>query len=114
MELIFRVFLIILSGVSESTRINTLAIQKAGIQTALYYCKIDPYNNGTLHYQKMDASKIDNPFSINLIHINYDSMYDFFNSMPPTYFQNKYNIGFWAWEFLNPPVNTLKCLSNPG
>ena len=100
-----------INGLSESTRINTTALQKAGVKTYIQNCNFDSKNKGIVKDQTDDGFVLFNSNEINLIHFNYNVISHFFDSIPPSYLENKYNIGFWAWEFLNPPDNTLKCLS---
>jgi hypothetical protein len=45
----------------------------------------------------------DNPYSVNLIHLNADTLPQFVESRPKGYFEGRYNIGFWAWETSNFP-----------
>ncbi|MCZ0904929.1 glycosyl transferase family 2, partial [Microcoleus sp. HI-ES] len=40
----------------------------------------------------------DNPHPVNLIQVNADQVPAFIKHTGSTYFENKYNIGFWAWE----------------
>jgi glycosyltransferase involved in cell wall biosynthesis/2-polyprenyl-3-methyl-5-hydroxy-6-metoxy-1,4-benzoquinol methylase len=41
----------------------------------------------------------ENPYGVNLIHLNADTLKDLVDYVKPReYFQNHYNIGYWAWE----------------
>jgi glycosyltransferase involved in cell wall biosynthesis len=45
----------------------------------------------------------DNPFPINLIHVNADEISRFREERGPEYFAERLNIGFWAWELASFP-----------
>ncbi|MBW8524713.1 glycosyltransferase family 4 protein [Chryseobacterium chendengshani] len=39
-----------------------------------------------------------NDYPVNIVHVNMDTIYSFFNEKSSAFFENKYNIGYWAWE----------------
>ena len=45
----------------------------------------------------------DNPFNVNLFHINADQMRLAWDSLGPAFFRDHYNIGYWEWELSNFP-----------
>lgn len=45
----------------------------------------------------------ENPYPVNLIQVNFDNLSKFFCEKGNSYFENKYNIGFWAWELETLP-----------
>lgn len=45
----------------------------------------------------------ENPYPVNLIQINFDNLSRFFSEKGNSYFEDKYNIGFWAWELETLP-----------
>ena len=45
----------------------------------------------------------ENPYNINLVQINIDRLHSVMQETDKSYFQNKYNIAFWAWELENFP-----------
>ncbi|RZJ48746.1 MAG: glycosyltransferase family 1 protein [Flavobacterium sp.] len=53
----------------------------------------------------------ENPYNINLVQINPDKLNEVFATVSTKYFQNKYNIAFWAWELENFPDESKSFLS---
>lgn len=89
-------------GLGEGARSTIRALEAAEIEFVLNNCDF----NGI--HRKLDLSyknfSEENPFSINLIHVNGDRIRDFINSSGDNYFKEKYNIGFWAWELPDFPA----------
>lgn len=84
-------------GVGEAARGNAAALEASGI----------PF--GILNYEKGNPSRMDNlrwqhreiqrpQHGINLIHINADHTPGVMKDLGPQWFDQHYNIGFWAWE----------------
>jgi len=91
------------SGLGEAARANIRAIEKAGIPYALNNLK-------SLSRQAEDryGDFVDeNPHGINIIQVNADQVSAFYNDKGPSYFKNKYNIGFWYWELSKFPDEWL-------
>jgi glycosyltransferase involved in cell wall biosynthesis len=70
------------------------------------FCVVD-FNFGIVASQR-DARyeklvRTDNPFQINLFHINADQMLLVREKLGLEFFRNHYNIGCWAWELSNFP-----------
>ncbi|HBW56571.1 MAG TPA: glycosyl transferase family 2, partial [Oscillatoriales bacterium UBA8482] len=62
---------------------------------------IDVAWHRNLDHTYIDYFTDDNPYPINLIHINPDpGLYEWIGT---DYFKGKYNIGYWAWELLQFP-----------
>lgn len=83
------------NGMGEAVRSTILSTNKAGIPYIL--------NN----FNKTQARQFDktfsnfikqNPWPINCIQINADGIELFYNHFGPSYFKEKYNIGYWLWE----------------
>lgn len=49
----------------------------------------------------------DNPYPINLVHVNVDTLNYFFQLKGPSYFEGRYNIGIWYWELSKFPSRWL-------
>lgn len=49
----------------------------------------------------------DNPYAINLIHVNVDQLNYFFQSKRLSYFEGRYNVGIWYWELSKFPHQWL-------
>jgi glycosyltransferase involved in cell wall biosynthesis len=84
-------------GVGEAARGNAAALEASGV----------PF--GILNYEKGNPSRMDNlrwqhreiqhpQYGINLIHINADHTPGVMKDLGPLWFDQHYNIGFWAWE----------------
>jgi len=84
-------------GVGEAARGNAAALEASGV----------PF--GILNYEKGNPSRMDNlrwqhreiqrpQYGINLIHINADHTPGVMKDLGPQWFDQHYNIGFWAWE----------------
>ena len=84
-------------GVGEAARGNAAALEASGV----------PF--GILNYEKGNPSRMDNlrwqhreiqrpQYGINLIHINADHTPGVIKDLGPQWFDQHYNIGFWAWE----------------
>ncbi|MEG4065913.1 glycosyltransferase [Microcoleus sp. Pol11C2] len=82
-------------GIGEGVRANIRAAEAAGIPFALNNFTRSPHRKKDTTYQKFSQ---DNPYPVNLIQVNADEVATFIKHTGSTYFENKYNIGFWAWE----------------
>lgn len=84
-------------GMGQAIRSTIRAMEQAKIPFAIRDLKVGWHRN--LDDSYTDWSD-DNPYPINLIHINPSQLLDGIES---DYFINKYNIGFWAWELPECP-----------
>ncbi|MEG4115218.1 MULTISPECIES: glycosyltransferase [unclassified Microcoleus] len=82
-------------GIGEGVRANIRAAEAAGIPFALNNFTRSPHRKKDTTYQNFSP---DNPYPVNLIQVNADEVATFIKHTGSTYFKNKYNIGFWAWE----------------
>ncbi|WP_054467253.1 glycosyltransferase [Planktothricoides sp. SR001] len=83
-------------GVGEAARANIRSIEAADIPFSITNLTPDFQRNLDLEYQKFSQ---ENPYPINLLHINADSVSGFAQSdFGRKYLQNRYNIGVWYWE----------------
>lgn len=84
------------SGVGEAARGSVAALNSLGVKTAL----ID-FHVGTIS-RKQDATLkgfgSENPYPVNLVHVNADEVNNFVAHVGDDYFKEKYNIGVWMWE----------------
>jgi glycosyltransferase involved in cell wall biosynthesis/tetratricopeptide (TPR) repeat protein len=87
-------------GVGEAGRASVRALQAAAIP----YVLNNFVDSGSLN---ADSSFIDfeedNPFSVNLIHVNADQVPVFASRKGVAYFRGRYNIGCWFWELSDFP-----------
>ena len=98
------------SGLGEGVRSTLRALEAAKIPFVLNNCDFNR------EHRKLDSSYADfsyeNPFPVNLVQINGDRMSQFVETFGATYFKNKYNIGYWAWEVLDFPSEWLSALNH--
>ena len=87
-------------GVGEAGRASVRALQAAGIP----YVLNNFVDSGSLNADSsfIDFSE-DNPFSVNLIHVNADQVPIFASKKGEIYFSGCYNIGRWFWELSDFP-----------
>ncbi|TAF53248.1 MAG: glycosyltransferase, partial [Oscillatoriales cyanobacterium] len=71
------------------------AAEAAGIPLAINNFTRSPHRKKDTTYQNFSP---DNPHPVNLIQVNADEVETFIKDRGSSYFDNKYNIGFWAWE----------------
>ncbi|MEG4283381.1 glycosyltransferase [Microcoleus sp. A006_D1] len=82
-------------GIGEGVRANIRAVEAAGIPFVINNFTRSPHRKQDTTYQNFSP---DNPHPINLIQVNADEVATFIKHTGASYFENKYNIGFWAWE----------------
>jgi glycosyltransferase involved in cell wall biosynthesis len=83
------------TGVGEAVRSSVRALKAASIPYAINNF-VDP-NAANLDTQ-IQAFDQDNPHSVNLIHLNFDTVPAFVMAKGDRYFSGRYNIGCWFWE----------------
>ncbi len=82
-------------GIGEGVRANIRAAEAANIPFVINNFTRSPHRKQDTTYQNFSQ---DNPHPVNLIQVNADEIATFIKHTGSTYFENKYNIGFWAWE----------------
>lgn len=92
-----------ISGLGESVRLNTLALQSVGVETSLI--NYIPWLKSDSDKKDTQFTKFENatPHAINLININYNMFSEFMETIPADFLKGKYNIAQWAWEMQDPP-----------
>jgi len=89
-------------GLGTAVRANINAIKSTNIPFVINdFNLIMPETTGEIKFDQTISKE--NPFDINLIQINPDNLTNTLKTVNPEYFQNKYNIAFWAWELENFP-----------
>lgn len=87
------------NGVGEAVRANIRAIQALSVPFAL--------NNLETPVRHQDrtfgAFSSNNPYPINIVHVNADQLPRFIMEKGVAYFRGKYNIGVWVWELPELP-----------
>ncbi|GAB4282493.1 MAG: hypothetical protein Fur0025_11730 [Oscillatoriaceae cyanobacterium] len=82
-------------GLGEAVRANIRSLEAAGIPFVINNFNRSPHRKQDKTY---DNFSDDNPYPINLIQVNADQIQAFARDVGKSYFEGKYNIGFWAWE----------------
>ncbi|MBD1830176.1 glycosyltransferase [Microcoleus vaginatus GB1-A2] len=82
-------------GIGEGVRANIRATEAANIPFVINNFTRSPHRKQDTTYQNFSQ---DNPHPVNLIQVNADEVATFIKHTGSSYFENKYNIGFWAWE----------------
>ncbi len=82
-------------GIGEGVRANIRAVEAADIPFTINNFTRSPHRKRDTTYQNFSQ---DNPHPVNLIQVNADEVATFIKHTGSSYFENKYNIGFWAWE----------------
>jgi predicted O-linked N-acetylglucosamine transferase (SPINDLY family)/glycosyltransferase involved in cell wall biosynthesis len=82
-------------GIGEGVRANIRAASAAGIPFNINNFTRSPHRHQDTSYQNFSR---DNPYPVNLIQVNADEVKTFLKYAGASYFENRYSIGFWAWE----------------
>ena len=84
-------------GVGEAARGNAAALEASAIPFGIVnYEKGNPSRMDNLRWQHREIQRPQ--YGINLIHINADHTPGVMKDLGPQWFDQHYNIGFWAWE----------------
>ena len=87
-------------GVGEAGRAAVRALEAASIPFALN----DIVDAGSINADEVSIKfSEDNPYSVNLVHINADQIPNFASQKGNSYFTGRYNIGCWFWELSQFP-----------
>jgi glycosyltransferase involved in cell wall biosynthesis len=87
------------SGIGEAVRADIRAIEKAGIPYVLY----NVVSNSSEAEDSYKDFTADNPYRINLIHLNADSLPTLWHIRGKEFLHRRYNIGYWFWELSEFP-----------
>ncbi|MEP6515483.1 glycosyltransferase [Microcoleus vaginatus] len=82
-------------GIGEGVRANIRAAEATNIPFVINNFTRSPHRKKDTTYQNFSE---DNPYPVNLIQVNADEVATFIKHIGSSYFDKKYNIGFWAWE----------------
>jgi len=93
-------------GLGEAARADIRCLESEGIPYA-------PINYEVAHHSNRDTTvkglTDKNPYRVNLVHMNMDIVMDLVRERGPAFFEGKYNIAFWVWEFPSFPERFLEC-----
>jgi len=90
-------------GLGEGVRSNIRAIKTTDVPYVINDFNITISKHVMDDTQNALAVSEENPYNINLVQINIDRLHSVMQETDKSYFQNKYNIAFWAWELENFP-----------
>lgn len=90
-------------GIAEATRLNAVAMEKAGI-------KVNRINYSSDTIEKIDNETQAGSF-INIFHINSNVTHEFFSKNQNIQLAGHYNIVYWAWEFPEVSDKTVEFLN---
>lgn len=87
-------------GVAESAKQLSYALRAAGIPFVVN----DIASGHSERDLRLKSYMSDNnPYPVNIIHVNPPEVQSFFASRPLHYFENKINVGVWYWELQSAP-----------
>jgi SAM-dependent methyltransferase/glycosyltransferase involved in cell wall biosynthesis len=87
-------------GVGEAGRAAARALEAASIPYALN----DVVDSGSINSDSVSVEFTEeNPYSVNLIHVNADQVPNFASEKGAAYFAGRYTIGCWFWELSQFP-----------
>jgi glycosyltransferase involved in cell wall biosynthesis len=90
-------------GVGEAGRAAVRALQASAVPYVLNNVIDSGSVNSDSDSDLSGLSSSDNPYSINLIHVNADQIPNFTADRGVSYFSGHYNIGCWFWELSQFP-----------
>lgn len=89
-------------GMGEHVRMSAAALAAVGGTHGVLN-----YNVGISHSQRSGTqvqNYIDtNKYKVNIFHVNADQIWSLYYHLGLTFFENRYNIGYWAWELEKCP-----------
>ncbi|MDA8105307.1 MAG: glycosyltransferase [Nitrospiraceae bacterium] len=92
------------SGVGEAARGMVRSLEKSGLGFVLNNIEQEWLRRDDRTYVQFSH---DNPYAVNLVHVNADQMPAVFAQLGEDYFKRKYNIGYWFWELSYFPEKWL-------
>lgn len=88
-------------GVGEGSRAVVRALDAAGVPHVL----VNLVDSGSENrVPPIGAFTDESPYPVNLLHFNADQVEHFVRSRGPSFFEGRYNIGFWNWELEEFPA----------
>jgi len=93
-------------GLGEGVRSNIRSIQTTDIPYVINDFNIVISKHIGDDKQNNLEISTGNPYNINLVQINIDRLHSVIQETDNSYFANKYNIAFWAWELENFPAES--------
>lgn len=89
------------SGIGEGARSSVLSLQAAGVQVKPINVEVGAFANSEASFEVADST--DNPFAVNLVHLNADHAAMLPERIGVENYAGRYTIAFWAWELSEFP-----------
>ena len=87
-------------GVAEVARASLKSLAASGVAHTLNNVQTQAYRHQDPTF---DGFSNENPYSVNLVHVNADQAHEFARQKGTSYFQDRYNIACWFWELSSFP-----------
>jgi glycosyltransferase involved in cell wall biosynthesis len=87
-------------GVAEVARASLKSLAAVDVPHVLNNIEAQAYRDNDPTFAEFSPN---NPYRVNLIHVNADQIPVFANAKGPAYFQGRYNIACWFWELSTFP-----------
>ncbi|WP_128330735.1 glycosyltransferase family 4 protein [Apibacter sp. HY039] len=87
-------------GFGQAIRDNLKALNQVGIKAEAVNFNLNLKDR--LNDSSIELSE-DNKYPVNIVHVNMDTTWEFLKEKSPSFYKDKYNIGFWAWEMEDFP-----------
>lgn len=88
-------------GIGEGARMNVCCLKSSRIEFSLV--NIETHSSSRKRDSSFAEFSQENPFGINLMHVNADMLPKLYAEKGGNFFNHKYNIGYWAWELSDFP-----------
>lgn len=89
------------SGVGEGARGSVLSLEAAGMPVKAINVEVGAFANREASFAVAEGA--DNPFAVNLVHLNADHAAMLPERIGADNYAGRYTIGFWAWELQEFP-----------
>ncbi len=94
-------------GIAESAKQLACALQAAEIPFVVNDVESGVHTRRAVSLRAYISDN--NPYPVNIIHVNAPEAQRFFASRPSHYFENKINVGIWYWELPSLPSKWIPC-----
>ncbi len=89
------------SGIGEGARSSVLSLEAAGVPVKAINVEVGAFANQESSFTVAEGR--DNPFAVNLVHLNADHVAMLPERIGAENYTGRYTIGFWAWELAEFP-----------
>lgn len=89
------------SGIAEGARSTVLSLEAAGVPVQAINVEVGAFANTEASFKVAEST--DNPFAVNLVHLNADHAAMLPDKIGAENYAGRYTIAFWAWELAEFP-----------